>query len=174
MSQAKFGSGDQIRVMRSLFMRLCVNDLWGEWRLIPAAIVIAALLVVSSRPSTAETQASLPQQSSSGSVLSGRLTPELFISGKFVAYTDLWGIWVPEGDPIVFRPDGTVENERAGLRGNWEVVDEATLLVAGRKFRYTKKKGCFFSPLEPGADVGWYIVLEKDRQEWLKCLTRPR
>jgi len=100
-------------------------------------------------------------------VLSGSLTPELFISQKFIAYTDLWAVWLPDGDPIVFHADSAVDNERAGLQGKWKVLDETTVMIAGRTFGYSSAKSCLFSPLKLSADIGWYILLEADKQQWL-------
>jgi hypothetical protein len=124
------------------------------------------LFLACSGPSPVQPQLASPGHPDKPNVLAGRLTPELFINRRFVAYTDLWGIWLPDGDPIRFSPDGTVENEKAGLRGKWKVLDDATVLIADRRFSYSTAKRCLFSPLTPGADVGWYILLEEDKQQW--------
>jgi len=87
------------------------------------------------------------------------------------AYAQVSG---PRIDPIVFRANGTVENKKAGLSGDWKIIDDTTLLVAGRKFAYNSATGCPFSPLEPGRNVGWYILLEEDKQQWLDRRSKSR
>ncbi len=106
-------------------------------------------------------------------VLSGRLTPELFLNEEFVAYTDLWGVAGSEGDPIIFKVDGTVENARAGLRGRWQIVDDATLAINDRKFTFSARHRSLFSPLEPGSEVGYYILLRSDSQKWWQDRSKP-
>ena len=70
-----------------------------------------------------------PRQGAESSSLHLPLTPTLLTEGHFVAYTLLWQVSVPGGDPIVFHSDGTVENLRAGLAGRWAITDDSTLTI---------------------------------------------
>jgi len=130
-------------------------------------VAACGFLLVCSKPSAGESRTRGPERPQQVNALSGTLNSKLFISRRFVTYTDLWGTWLPNGDPIVFHADGTVDSEKAGLRGKWKIVDEATVLIADRKFSYSSAKGCLFSPLKPDAHVGWYILLEDNKQQWL-------
>lgn len=140
------------------------------------AVVFAAsvLLLACGRLSSMHSEVPPVKHPQRADILSEKLTAQSFINGKFVAYTDVWGVWSHEGDPIVFHVDGTVDNARAGLQGTWKLIDETTVLVANRTFKYAIEKHCLFSPLEPEGDVGWYIILEQAKQEWLKYLTKSR
>ena len=62
------------------------------------------------------------------------LSGEELVTGHFVAYTIFWQVQVPGGDPIVFGNDSSVQNIRAGLQGRWELLDDTTVLIAGRPF----------------------------------------
>jgi hypothetical protein len=106
--------------------------------------------------------------------LSKQLTTMLFINRKFVVFTDLWGAWNPDGDPIIFHADSTVDNEKAGLRGNWKIINDSTVLVADHNFSYDKTKQCLFSPIESGANTGWYILLESDKARWVEGRSKPK
>jgi hypothetical protein len=97
--------------------------------------------------------------------LSKQLTTMLFINRRFVAFTDLWGAWNADGDPIVFHADSTVDNEKAGLRGNWRVINDSTALITEQ---------CLFSPIDSGASTGWYILLEADKAQWLETRSKPK
>jgi hypothetical protein len=94
------------------------------------------------------------------------LTRELFVGQAFVAFTDLWAIGPADGDPIVFESDGTVRNARAGLGGHWRLDDEGTVVVNGRAFTWSARHRSLFSPLRPGHDVGFYILLREHRRAW--------
>lgn len=98
--------------------------------------------------------------------LEGALTRDLLVTGAFVAYTDLWAIGTTDGDPIVFEADGTARNARAGLGGRWRLVDEHTLVVNDRRFTWSPRHKSLFSPLRPGDDVGFYILLREHRRVW--------
>jgi hypothetical protein len=97
------------------------------------------------------------------------LSADSLTAGHFVAYTLLWQVAVPGGDPIVFRADGTVENTRAGLAGSWRIADDSTLLIRSpdrfapgappRVFRLRGSHGDLASPVptpdRPGGPVFW-------------------
>jgi cytochrome oxidase Cu insertion factor (SCO1/SenC/PrrC family) len=98
--------------------------------------------------------------------LSIELTREMLIANAFVAYTDLWAIGTADGDPIVFEADGTARNVRAGLGGRWHLADQHTLVVNDRRFTWSPRHRSLFSPLRPGDDVGFYLLLREHRRAW--------
>ena len=100
--------------------------------------------------------------SRSETLLSGTLDPAVLTNERFVAYTDLWAVGVPEGDPIVFRSDGTVENSKAGLRGNWSIEGGNTLNISGHKFRFNRDCRCLFSGRNGTSSLGWRIIHADD------------
>lgn len=100
--------------------------------------------------------------SKSETLLSGTLDPAVLTNERFVAYTDLWAVSVPEGDPIVFRSDGTVENLKAGLRGNWSIEGGNTLNISGHKFRFDRDCKCLFSARNGTSSLGWRIIHADD------------
>lgn len=94
-------------------------------------------------------------------VVTPPLTPTTLIEGQFVAYTLLWQVSAPGGDPIVFQANGTVENLRAGLAGRWTIVDDSTLLIESadrlpgakpKEFRLRHAEGDLVSPLPPSGE----------------------
>jgi hypothetical protein len=90
------------------------------------------------------------------------LTPALLVEGHYVVYTLLWQVAVPGGDPIVFRADGTTENQRAGLAGRWTILDDSTLAIQPEvvsaprglsgppvSFRLRAGRGALINPVRP-------------------------
>ena len=77
------------------------------------------------------------------------ITRERLVNGSFLAYSGLWEVTVPGGDPVRFHPDGRVENRRAGLAGSWTILDDSTVTIGNQLFRHRIESGDLFAPMRP-------------------------
>ena len=77
------------------------------------------------------------------------ITSERLLSGNFVAYSALWAVTVPGGDPVRFLPDGRLENRAAGLVGPWAVLDDSTVQIGRHVFHHRAAEGDLFAPIRP-------------------------
>jgi hypothetical protein len=89
------------------------------------------------------------------------LTPASLVEDTFLVVTDLWASMGPGPDTLLFHPDGSITNRRAGLSGPWLLLSDTTVRIGTRVFRWRRQTGDFFAPLRPDsagvAGPGWRI-----------------
>jgi hypothetical protein len=100
-----------------------------------------------------------PSPSATPLAISRPLRAEDLIAGHFVAYTLFWQVGVPGGDPVIFGPDGSIQNVRAGLQGPWVLLSDTSLRIGNRVFYQRVSTGDLASSLSgdtlSGRPVYW-------------------
>lgn len=100
------------------------------------------------------------------------ITRDMLTSQRFIAFSDMWSVPVPGGDPVRFLPDGMVENERAGLAGPWGIVNDSTVMIRGSLFRHRVSEGDLFGPFPVRPSPG--DTPSDQRQLGTRILLAPR
>jgi len=91
--------------------------------------------------------ASHPSPRSTPLSINRPLRAEDLIAGHFVAYTLIWQVSVPGGDPVVFNADASIQNARAGLQGPWVLLSDTSLRIGNRVFYQRVSAGDLASSL---------------------------